>query len=221
MAARKLVSQKEFAATMRVTPQYVNKLVSQGKIRKVGNKIDARQAKAAIAAFHRPGRVVKSTAKRKGSAGKPSAARGPRIVVAGGKPESATASLTKFRAEREGYQAKLAELDYRKAMRELLPAAEVLEAERRKNANVRTSFRRLARSLAPMLHRASSPADLELTLLAAIDQVLDELARDPLGAQEQPPAMVQPEQEIPSPVEPAIAAPMPVDQAAAAAEASL
>ena len=41
MARATLVTQKEFARRQGVSPQYINKLVQQGKIRKVGAKSTA------------------------------------------------------------------------------------------------------------------------------------------------------------------------------------
>ena len=201
-----LMSQKEYAAKKGVTPQYINKLVNQGKILKVGRQIDSRQADAAIKAYSRPGRVVKGAkSKAKKQAGrhgkKPQASPRVRVIAANPRGESATASLTRYRAMREKAQAERAELELKALLKQLLPANEVREAERQKNANIRTSFRRLARSLAPLLNRASSPAEVEQILLGEIDLVLSELARDPLGVQEAVPE-VQVEI-IPPPVQPA------------------
>jgi hypothetical protein len=196
MARSPLMTQKAFADRIGKSAQYVNKLVNQGKIKRVGKLIDARQAKAAIAAFRRPGRVVQNAPRR------PAAKASSRTVL-GSKEPSATQNLTKWRAAREESQAKLAEIELQKATRALLPAAEVLEAERRKNANIRASFRRLARSLAPLLHRASSPAEAEQILIGEIDLVLSELARDPLGAQETVLAMPDPQPEMAPPAQPA------------------
>jgi hypothetical protein len=168
MARSTLLTQKEYAKRKRCTPQYISKLVRQGKIKKVGNRIDARQADAALRDWKREGRVIgrRASSKPKSRAQK--------------KPSS-TGKLYAARADRESFQAKLAELTYKRELGELVPAADVLEAERRKNANFRASFRRLARSLAPLLHRATSPAEVERLLLREIDLVLGELAADPLG----------------------------------------
>ena len=175
------MSQKAYAERKGVSPQYVNKLVGQGKILRVGRMIDSKQADQAIKAFARAGRVVagsggKHTARVRGPK-QPKAKRGPR--------HSATQSLTEARAVREHYQAELAKLDYLKTSGELLPRTDVLEAERRKNANLRASFRRIARSLAPELARAVTPADAEKILLGEIDLILEQLAKDPLGLRQE------------------------------------
>ena len=176
-----LMSQKAYAERKGVSPQYVNKLVGQGKILRVGRSIDSKQADQAIKAFARAGRVVagrggKHTTRTRRPA-QPKAERGPR--------HSATRSLTEARAVREHYQAELAKLDYLKTSGELLPKSDVLEAERRKNANLRASFRRIARSLAPELARAVTPADAEKILLGEIDVILEQLAKDPLGLRQE------------------------------------
>ena len=209
MARQQLMTQRAYAALkhVQVSPQYINKLVSQGKIRKIGSKIDRYQADAAIAAFRRAGRVVQTASKRKAAAParRPSTPRSsarPAPVAGGSRIESATATLTRSRATTEEFKAKTAELEYRRLIKELLPAAEVLEAERRKNANIRATFRRLARTMAPVLHRAATPAELELALLAEVDLALEELAGDPLGSREPAPEI---------PAAPAIAEPPAVD----------
>ena len=118
-----------------------------------------------------------------------------------GRAESDTFRLTKYRAQREKAQAERAELELRAFTASLVPAAEVLEAERRKNANIRASFRRLARALAPQLDRAGSPAEIERLLLAEIDLALSELARDPMGVDDGAVALpVQPEAQAPPPM---------------------
>jgi hypothetical protein len=193
------MTQKAYAAHKRVSPQYINKLVRQGKIVLVRRKVNVRQANAAIAAHRRPGRVVKSANARKEVRSKRSRSRAEKGNAA--KLPSATQNLTANRARYEAARAQTAELELARLTRNLLPAAEVLEAERRKNANLRARFRRLARSLAPLLHRATSPAEVEQALLGEIDLVLAELARDPLGIQgEQVIAMPVPQPETQLPV---------------------
>lgn len=195
-----LMTQRAYAVHAGVTPQYVNKLVAQGKIRLIGKKVDSRQADAVRAAFRRAGRVVPAQRAKQGKTAKAAKQAKPRVQTSAKrsaprpaveKPErnSATRSLTEARAAREHYQAELAKLDYERAVGQLLPRDQVLEAERRKNANVRARFRKLARSLAPMLARFTVPSECESFLLSEIDLVLQQLAGDPLGMRdEQPPA---------------------------------
>jgi hypothetical protein len=193
MPRSSLMTQKALAEKIRVSPQYVNKLVQQGKIKRVGKLIDARQAKAAIAAFKRAGRVVPRLQRRPAAASKGLKPLG--RAASGSKEASATQNLTANRARYEAARAQIAELELARLTKALLPAAEVLEAERRKNANIRSRFRRLARSLAPLLHRTTSPAEVEQLLLGYIDLELSELTRDPLGAEDAPPATPEPQAE--------------------------
>lgn len=182
-----LMSQKAYAKRKGVSPQYVNKLVGQGKILRVGRMIDSKQADQAIKAFARAGRVVGRRASGHGSSRAGKARK--RGAVPLSKPavrpraerQSATRSLTEARAVREHYQAELAKLDFLKTSGSLLPRDQVLEAERRKNATLRASLRRVARALAPELARAVTPAEAEKVLLGEIDMILEQLARDPLG----------------------------------------
>ena len=154
-----LLTQKQYAERRGVSPQYINKLVGQGKIKRVGKKIDLRQADAAIKAWSRAGRVLPARRSKPKPARRTAAA--PIEKHHDPQPrDSATKSLTAARAERENYQAKLAKLEYEKAVGNLLPREDVLEAERRKNGNIRAGFRALARSMAETLSQATSPAEI-------------------------------------------------------------
>jgi uncharacterized protein with PIN domain len=181
-----LMSQKSYAEKVGVSPQYVNKLVSQGKILKVGKLIDSRQADKAIKAFARSGRVIAATRSTKAPArnSNPRSASGKRAPTISVVRDSASKSLTASRAEREHYQAQSAKLDYEQRIGSLLPAEEVLAAERRKNETIRTMLRRLPRSLAPSLARITDPGEVEQRLGEEIDGLLDRLSRDPLGMSE-------------------------------------
>lgn len=188
-----LLTQAEYAKRKGVTPQYVNKLVSQGKIVLVGRKVNPKQADAAIRAGHRPG-----VARRKGRRaliarkGKSKSTQPRAAVPHRSKPAkplmslksdaqlSATKSLTAMRTENEKYKALTAKLDYERLCGQLLPKAQVLEAERRKNMNIRGRFRKLASSLAVVVARTTSPAEVQKLLLEEIDLVLDQLSKDPL-----------------------------------------
>jgi hypothetical protein len=190
----RFMTQKAFAVHLKKSPQYVNKLVAQGKIILVDRKVNVRQAKAAIAANRRPGRIMAAAASRRRPSRKAASSTAVRASRAGNLP-SATQSLTANRARYEAARAQTAELELARLTKTLLPAHEVLEAERRKNANIRARFRRLARSLAPLLHRASSASEVEQILLGGIDFELSEVTRDPVGEQDQVIAM--PEQQLP------------------------
>lgn len=172
-ARKGLLTQRAYARRKRVTPQYVSKLVRAGRIPLTDSgKIDPRKADAALAgARKRPWRSKIANPE----------ASAPALSSAGERNASATTSLTAARATDQIYQARIRKLEYEKLVGTLVPAAEVLEAERRKNMNLRTRFRRLARVLAPRLVRAHTPAEMEELVLAEIDAQLAELAQDPLG----------------------------------------
>ena len=167
-----LLTQKAYAKHRRVTPQYINRCVRDGVIVLVKGKVDQTKADRALGARHQ-------TKPRRRSVGS-----GQRVTGnASGRPSrgTATSSLTEGRAKKVHYEALQAELSYKLQTGLLLPKAEVLEAERRKNANIRTRFRRLARGLAPLMARTTNAAEAEAILLAEIDAQLSELAADPLG----------------------------------------
>jgi hypothetical protein len=209
-----LMTQKAYADRKGVTPQYVNKLVSQGKIRLVGRKVDPKQADAVIKAYRRSGRVIPAKRAKKKSVAKKTAkpAKQPRAERAMGAPEpslpgtqrgDATSSLTANRATKEYYEAQQARLDYEKSVGKSLPAAEVLEAERKKNATLRMLLASLPRTLAHVLAMTVEPAECEAILSRALDQVREEFAADPLGLRaEAPPPMEAPAVEIPVPAPP-------------------
>jgi hypothetical protein len=180
-----LMTQKAYAKERGITAQYVSKLVGQGKIVLRNGLVDPVQADEARS----PQRPSTSRPRHKGSNAH-GGGRPPRQQRANGNADagdapvrsSETASLTKARAMDAGFQASLRRLEYMERTKQLLPAAEVLEAERRKNANIRLRFRGLARVLAPLMARTGSAAECERLLLEEIDHHLEELARDPLAS---------------------------------------
>jgi hypothetical protein len=181
--AQQLMTQKEYAELRGVTPQYINKLVKQGKIAKVGKLIDARQADAAIKVFQRAGRVIMPTRRadkeKLVKAEKPRKAPTPR-APRGSNPETAT----HWRIEKEKYAALNAKLDHERNMGLLLDRDQVLHAERIKNERIRAALRALPRSLAPVVSKCASAAEAETLLREELDRVLQRLAEDPLGMKE-------------------------------------
>jgi hypothetical protein len=146
--AKELVTQKEFARRRRVTPQYINKLVRDQVIRLKDGKVDPAQADAAIKAKRNP--LHPSKLDHHGPAPR---ARG-----------VATGELTKNRAENEKYKALTAKAEYEKMIGALLPAAQVIEAQRRSNQNIRTDLLRLPRAAAVSLaQKPAAEVEVELT----------------------------------------------------------
>jgi hypothetical protein len=186
MAKTKLMTQKEFAEHIGKTPQYVNKLVNEGKIqlvRKDGKKlVDPKQAQAAMVAFSKVGKVVKSPKKKTAAKPKSPGPAKPRKAAVEKVPrDSATRQLTKFRTEREEIEAKTARLKYDVLRKALLPADDVREAERMKNQNIRQKFHDFPRANAETCARLTSPAECEHFLRQAIYKIFEKLEVDPLG----------------------------------------
>jgi hypothetical protein len=208
-----LMTQKAYAERKGVTPQYVNKLVSQGKIRLVGRKVDPKQADAVIKAYKRSGRVIPAKRAKKKAAAKKTARRvkQARVERAMGAPEpslpgtqrgDATNSLTANRATKEYYEAQQARLDYEKSVGKYLPAVEVLEAERRKNATFCSFLDAVPRAYAPLVANRDV-AECEAVLRRAMSQVREECALDPLQPRAEAAASTEaPAAEIPVPAAP-------------------
>lgn len=197
-----LLTQKAYARRRRITPQYVNKLVRQERIVLKRGLVDPAQADRARKPIHamagRPRKKMRGHNAHGG--GRP--ARDPGASHKPNGSPSATRSLTAERTRDAGAQASLRELELKERTQELLPAAEVLEAERRKNSNIRLRFRGMARTLAPVMARTAAAADCERLLLEEIDHQLEDLARDPLvlvgpvAPPAPPPAVVQTSAEV-------------------------
>ncbi len=154
------VTKAQYARHRGCKPQYVSRLVREGRI-KVGRdgKIDQARADAEL------GRKAR----------KPKAAPAPKPHA-----PSSTGSLTAARARKADADAKIAELEYQERSRNLIRREEVLALHARVYANVRTRFRRLPRSLAPALAVLTAPAEIEALVLEAVDQALADLAAAPL-----------------------------------------
>lgn len=199
---QRLVTQKAYADMRNISPQAVNKMVRAGKIFKVGNKIDVHQADSARVAFARVGTLKakpargrkaekrpKKTAKlahraRTHAAPRRDPGHAPEPQLPTSERGSATESLTANRAVKEYWDARRARIDTEEREGKLLPVAAVLEAERRKNENIRNLFRQLPSTLAPIVKRLASEAEVRDYLQREIDFVLERLAKDPLGMQE-------------------------------------
>jgi hypothetical protein len=170
-----LLTQKAYAKHRKVSPQYVNTLVRKRRIPVNRNGlINVKRADAILNATRRLGRIAPRHRQR-GQGLAPGSTRRP----------SDTTTLTGWRAQTEEFKARQAKLEYEHSLKTLLPAAEVLEAERRKNSNIRASLRRVARDLAPEVKAvaaSASIAEIEALVLKQIDEALGELAADPLGA---------------------------------------
>jgi hypothetical protein len=214
MGAKGLITQKEYARRRRFTPQYVSKLVAKGVIVLKQGLVDAKQADQAREAQARPGRATKSKKRAAKKGGQASAKKraATRQVKTTDEPKAphpspgrstATGSLTYWRAQREESEARLKALELQRQSGELLPRAEVLEAQRRQNGNIKTRLRRWPRSVATQLERMTAAAEIEQFLVDEMDRVLRELSADPLGLQAE--AAVESVQTSAEPMLPAMA----------------
>jgi hypothetical protein len=186
MAKTKLMTQKEFAEHIGKTPQYVNKLVTQGKIVLVNKKVDLKQAQESLAMYKRHGKVLADgnaagAGRKKGKTKEKKTAKAPKPPKVPKERTPAKGTITFERLRRERADADKAELMAEKLRASLLPKQEVLLAQQRQNSNVREKFRGIARLLAVQLAQATSPSEVETLLLQEIDAVLAKLSEDPLG----------------------------------------
>lgn len=200
-----LVTQKSIAQRFGVTPQYVNKLVLQGRIKPVGKRVQEHQAVAAMKALGKSERrpAAKKTAKKPVRPVSPRPAKAP--VVREPRQSSDTKTQAFWKAQELEFKAKNAQLEYEKNAGLWLARQRVVELEQRKNATIKEKFSQLPRSLAQRLARLTSPAEVESVLRDEVYLVLTLLASDPLGMAEAVPAAA-PVEEVEQAPPPAIAA---------------
>jgi len=164
------LNQKQYAKHRGVKPQYISRLVREGRI-SVGRDglIDSDKADKSLGP--------------RGRKASPSVNRPAKPKLSHVRGESATSSLTAARARKALADAELAELQVGHERGLLLRKDEVLAAQGKQNANIRTRLRMLPRAVAPLLANISSPAEIERIELEIIDRELSDLARDPLALQ--------------------------------------
>lgn len=109
---KKLITQKEFAGKLGISPAAVNQHVKNGKITLIGGKIDAVKAEKELNDKTDPGHG-KSRRKK---------------TAAPGNPKRDAVSFNTAKTYKEGYKAKLAELEYRIKTKEYVKAADVEHA---------------------------------------------------------------------------------------------
>jgi hypothetical protein len=192
------LNQKQYAAHRGVKPQYISRLVREGRIpttreglidvaradRALGPRVNAPRMNS-----RRSASASKATHSRRPSAH----ASKPASALAGGH-KSATGSLTEARARKVLAEAQSAELALARERGELLSRDEVLAAQRKQNTNIRARLRMLPRAAAGVLAPVSSPAEIERLLLELIDRELADLARDPLNPQPSAPVQTSAEE---------------------------
>jgi hypothetical protein len=120
--------------------------------------------------------VPKSTPGHGGS--RPGAGRKPNV---GGRPpkteqNDAYTLIAKAKAKHETYKAQLAELEYKRQIGELLPAAEVAEEWSNQIRIAKERLLSLPARLAPKVVRQTEMREVEKLIREAIHDVLSELA---------------------------------------------
>jgi hypothetical protein len=167
-----LLSQRAYAKSRGVSPQYVNKLVLQGKIPTVEGKINPVKADAAI----ERGRDPAHDLQRKQPVPAVPSGTGTRVQVREQSPGSV--SFLQARTVREQIKAKLDKLEYDRRTGKLVEAEKVKEAAESAFKNTRDRLLILPRSLSAALAATSKPAEAEQILTDAIFNALQGLSTD-------------------------------------------
>lgn len=160
-----LISQRAYAKSKNVSPQYINKLVQQGKIKTVDGKIDAAKADAAIERSRDPAHDLQR---------KPVASAAP--IIREQNPGQVT--FLQARTVREQIKAKLDKLEYDRRTGKLVESEKVKEVAENAFKNVRDRFLMLPRSLSAVLAACSKPSEAEKILTDAIYNSLQGLSTD-------------------------------------------
>jgi hypothetical protein len=158
-----LLSQRAYAKSRGVSPQYVNKLVLQGKIPTVEGKINPAKADAAIERGRDPAHDLQR--------------KQPVSQVPVQREQSAgSVSFLQARTVREQIKAKLDKLEYDRRTGKLVEAEKVKEAAESAFKNTRDRLLILPRSLSAALAATSKPAEAEQILTDAIFNALQGLS---------------------------------------------
>lgn len=151
------MTQRQYAERIGQTQQAVSKMIHEGRIPLMANgRIDP-----ALADKWRARHITQL-----------------RVPVATAMEEGAK-EYRQARTEHETYRAKRERILYERLTGKLLDADKVLHVAEQAFTNVRVRLRALPRSLAPVLATMGNrPADIESTLMDAIDGALESLSED-------------------------------------------
>ncbi|MCB9990692.1 MAG: hypothetical protein H6867_04860 [Rhodospirillales bacterium] len=177
----KPVSQAEYARRKKVSRQYVNKLVQQGKIPLDEKKrIDPDIADAVLAQLADPARRLNDEAPE--DEYDPVPAENDEEEAAGNAAND-HASFARIRTAREGYQAKLAQLDYEERAGKLVKKDDVAKEAYDVSRRLRDRFLALPQELTGTLIGMTDEKEMIRFLRSKIRDVLMEAADDvSLGA---------------------------------------
>jgi hypothetical protein len=159
-----LVSKSEYARRRGCSAAYISKLVRQGKLATIGDKIDPIAADAALNATRERVRVPFPE--------KPTTTR---------LQDSLSRSYLAAKTANETYKAKLQRLEFELKTGKLLQADKVLESAEKAFSTVRVRMRGLAKSMAPILAAQNRPGEIEKILSEAIDGALEGLSQKVFG----------------------------------------
>ena len=174
----KRVSQSEFARLIKKTPQYVNKLVKQGKVILHNKKVDVKEAKAAIASVKRASNILgdkfNKEQKGKGAKGAAEDRAAGETKEADEDVKNTSKAIQKARLLQEINAAKLKEIEYKKSIKELIPAS-IVDQEMAKVAEVlRSKLLSLPNRAAPKLVLLKTSHEMQVCLDKEINLILEE-----------------------------------------------
>ena len=166
---QELITQAELARRLGVTRQYINKLVRDGKIQKVGKKIDYESACESIKMITDPARSKISEDKKEESVETPMPAKN-----SGGKrpPTFAEAKTMK-----EIYSAKLAKLKYEEEAQILIKKSDIYEKAHIVGRNIKQVLLSLPARVMEQLAVETDPRK--------VNQILEKEVRDSLSSLEE------------------------------------
>ena len=154
-----LISQAELARRLGVSRQYVGKLVKQGKIEKVGAKIDFQAASAALKMLADPARPRNT----------------PDLLPDGSEGGDST-TFAEAKTMKEVYQAKLARLKFEEESGKLIEKAEIEDKARDIAVIVKESLLTIPNKMMEQLAVESDPRKINVALDEEIRAILAELS---------------------------------------------
>ncbi|MFL6437472.1 MAG: hypothetical protein ACJ71Q_07830 [Terriglobales bacterium] len=164
-----MLSQRAYAKRKGVSPQYINKLVLQGKIPTINGQIDPGKADAALENNRDPA--------HQGHRKEVPRAAEPRVSIP---REQSRGSLNFLEARtiREQIKAKLDKLEYDRRTGKLVESEKVKEVAENAFKNVRDRLLILPRTLSAVLAGTSKASEAEQILTDAIFNALEGLSTD-------------------------------------------
>lgn len=175
-----MISQSEYARRRDVTRQYINKLVRQGRIPADKKKrIDPDVADEVLEQDADPARRLNDPE----TGDDPDPAEGSDDDNAGNASFNGQTSFSRVRTAREGYQAKMAQMDYEERAGKLVKKDEVAKEAYDVSRQLRDRFLTLPQELAGTLVGMSDEKEIARFLRSKIRDALMEAAEDvSLGA---------------------------------------